>query len=129
MAGVLSGVIAPNLHDYVSLHVEKPITSMFQRGPLRDLVPFEPAFVGRHWSPTEEFDLVLLDRDRRRAFVGEVKWSPAPVPTHLALDLARRVKACDALRGLEVTLALVARSGFRGPEPDGVVLIDLSKEV
>lgn len=128
VAGVLNDAIAPRLREYVSLNVEAPLASLFRQGPLRRYVPFEPIFVGRHWSPTEEFDIVALDGERKRAFVGEVKWSASPVPTGLADDLRKRIAGCQALRGVEVTPALISRSGFAGEPVEGVVLIDLSTE-
>jgi hypothetical protein len=50
------------------------------------------------------------------------------VPTGLADDLRRRIAGCQTLRGVEVTPALVSRSGFAGEPVEGVVLIDLSTE-
>ncbi len=124
--GVLSS-IAAQLHDYVSLNVEAPLASICRRGPLRGLVPFEPVFVGRHWSPGEEFDIVALDGERKRAFVAEVKWSAGPVSAALAADLQQRIHACEALRGMDVTVTLISRSGFRGEQAPGAIYVDLSR--
>ncbi|MBI3925527.1 MAG: hypothetical protein HY319_08310 [Armatimonadetes bacterium] len=60
VSGVLAEAVAPNLHEYVSLHVERPVGALFWQGPLRSVVPFEPVFTGRYWSPGEEFDVVAL---------------------------------------------------------------------
>lgn len=126
--GVLEDTIMPTLHGYVSRHVEALLAVLFRQGSLRRFVPFEPTFVGRHWSPTEEFDVVALDGERRRAWIAEVKWSEAPVAASLADDLRRRIAACPALQGTEATPALVSRSGFRGKPADGVVYVDLSQQ-
>jgi hypothetical protein len=93
---------------------------------LRHFIPFEPAHLGRHWSPTEEFDLVALDGERRRAFVADIKWSLDPISTSLASDLQKRIAGCSALQGLEVTPALISRQGFSGKRLSGTTFIDLS---
>lgn len=129
--GDLDGVlntIAAQLRDYVSLNVEAPLAALFWRGPLRRFVPFEPVFVGRYWSPGEEFDVVALDGERKRAFVAEAKWSEGPVPAALAEDLRQRISACEALRGMGVTTALISGHGFRGEQVPGAISVDLSKE-
>ena len=123
---MLEDVIAPQLHDYISFHVEGPLAAMCQRGRLTSMIPFEPTFVGRHWSATEEFDIVALDSQRSKAWVAEVKWSERAVPCSLLADLEKRVAACEALRGLEITPCLISRSGFRGDRRPNDVLIDLS---
>ena len=124
--GVLCQVIEPQLRDYTSLHVEMPLASMCQRGLLRGSIPFEPAYVGRHWSAQEEFDVVAIDHQRTKAFVAEVKWSERPVSSGLLEALRQRIATCEALRGLEVTPAVISRSGFRDHPKAGDLLIDLS---
>lgn len=118
--------IAGSLHEYVSLHVEEPIADLLRRGPLADLAPFPIDRIGRHWSSSEELDLVALDRAGGRALVGEVKWSRQPVPISVVSELNRRIESCLALKGVAVTRAVISRSGFRGAKPEGVLWVDLS---
>lgn len=69
----------PALHGFVSLRSEQVIADLFRLEPISRVVPFRVAFVGRHWSSTEELDLVLLDETRTRALVPEIKWNRSPV--------------------------------------------------
>ncbi len=125
---VLQERVLPNLHDYIATCIEPVVAGLFRRGPLARQVPFEVRYSGRHWSKTEEFDLVLFDKDRKRAMVGEIKWSRKPIHPGLMLDLCRRVKATPVFKQVRLTHALISRSGFR-PEPTagrGERYIDLS---
>jgi AAA+ ATPase superfamily predicted ATPase len=127
-ARVLAGLGA-RLADYLPRAVEPVVRDLFRRGPLSRLVPFEVAASGRHWSKESEFDIVLLDGTRRKAFVAEVKWSAKPEPAGLLEDLRRRVALEPAFSGIECTLAVVSRSGFKGsrrPARDGH-LVDVSR--
>lgn len=125
---ILATAVAPALHDYISAHVEEPLTGLTRNGSLSKYVPFPVATVGRHWSASEELDLVALSADRDQAFVAEVKWSREPISPSLGSELRRRVQGCQALRGCHVTLALISRSGFTGPPEQGVVHIDLARQ-
>jgi len=120
--------VFPKLHDYFSRQVEVPLADCFAHGSLGRYLPFEPAYIGRHWSPQEEFDFVALDQGRRQAFVVEVKWSRQPVAASLGSELRRKVAQCEALRGLNVTTAVVSRNGIGGKGGGGSLLIDLSQE-
>lgn len=124
--GVLDEIVAKQLHDYISAYVEKPLAWLFRQGALREMVPFPVTAVGRHWSASEEFDIVALDNEGAQAFVAEVKWSREPIRWSLATDLQRRVASCQALKGRQVTLALVSRAGFTGTPVKGVLGVDLS---
>lgn len=124
---VLRGLVAPALHDYVSAHVEEPIAALVRNGPLSRHVPFPVDAVGRHWSATEELDIVALDQEAGQAFVAEVKWSREPVRPGLGADLLRRIEGCQALRGKQIIPALISRSGFTGRPIDGVLHIDLAQ--
>ncbi|MBI5488482.1 MAG: ATP-binding protein [Deltaproteobacteria bacterium] len=111
---VYSSRVAPVFPTWLGLAVEPVLRELFRGPPLRALVPFDPAWAGRQWSPTGEFDIVLLDEGRRRAFVGEVKWGAGKV-SRAAMDRLRsRAGAEETLRGLDLTFALVARNGFAG---------------
>jgi len=118
--------ILPHLDTYISEWIEGPIAALLTTGPLREALPFEPAYVGRHWSPKEELDIVALDGTRTRAFVAEVKWSSRPVSATLAQKLLSRVSQCEALRGVEVTPAIIARNGFSGRTAADTVCLNLS---
>jgi AAA+ ATPase superfamily predicted ATPase len=124
---VMATEVRPRLHQYLSFAVEPVICELFRSSKLAGLVPFSPAFSGRHWSPTAELDVVLLDAERRKALIGEIKWSRR-VPVSQLEHLRRRAAAEPALAGLERTCVLISRDGFSGqPAPeDARHLIDLS---
>ncbi len=106
--------VIPQLPQYLGLAVEPTWQTLLldQRGS--DLVPFEATVAGRYWSPTAEFDVVLLDDDRSHAFVCEIKWGSRPVSSGLLDGLRERVAGDGAFRGMRVTHAVLSRSGFRG---------------
>jgi hypothetical protein len=118
------------------LQVDRLTTLLDRRavGPLwlsslEEQLPFEPAHVGSYWSSTAEFDAVLLDEERRRAFVVEVKWRKGPANVALLDDLRSRVGKEAAFDGLETTYALVSRGGFHGHRPERADerLVDVSR--
>ena len=114
---VVAQEILPSFHHALSLLVEPVLRELFLSPALAPEIPFRPAFLGRHWSPTAELDLVALDESRGRAFVAEVKWS-SDVPVSLLDHLRRRVAAEPAFSGIDCTYALVSRSAFSGPGRD-----------
>jgi uncharacterized protein len=109
--GVLRERILPELDPFTARTAEEVAQDLLSRTRARDLVPFEPVHRGRHWGPTAEIDVVLLDGERRRAFVAEVKWSKKPPTAALLDDLRARVARVSVLSGLDVTYALIARTG------------------
>lgn len=111
---VFQSHVAPALHRFLSLAAERVVRDLAREGALGDLAPFPVARAGRHWSPTAEFDLVLLDAEGKRAFVGELKWGQHPVPVSLLEDLRARVTREPAFAGVEVTFGLLSRAGFTG---------------
>jgi len=116
------------LADHLPHAVEPVIREMFLSGPLSAMVPFQVLAAGRHWGPSSEFDLVLLDESRSRAIVVEVKWTRRPVPVTVLSDLEARVRADPDLAKLECRCMVVSRCGFAGRRPQGPAqgLIDLS---
>lgn len=82
--------------------------------PRTDVVPFEVAFTGRQWSPQAELDVVMLDRERRRAMVAEVKWTAGATPKSAMAALRTRAEKVPELSDLELSYALVSRAGFSG---------------
>jgi Archaea bacterial proteins of unknown function len=108
---VLRERVLPAMDAFVSPVVEDVARDLLCDTAARALVPFEPVFRGRHWSPAAELDVVLLDEARRRAFVAEVKWSKKAPSAALLDDLRVRVARVPELASLDVTFALVTRSG------------------
>lgn len=127
--GVFDSEIREELHQYISKRCERVITGLFRRPPLNSLVPFQVSFSGRQWSRTEEFDVVLLDAERRNAFIGEIKWSKKPISARLINDLRTRVTRSKIFEGVNRTFALISRAGFiddHQPSSDEV-LVDLAQ--
>ncbi len=126
---ILASRILPRLPGYLSRAVEPVLRDLCVAGGLPDLLPFEPAHGGRYWSSAAEIDVVILDEKRTRAVACEVKWTSRPVdPPRLLEDLRRKVASEAAFDGVEMTYALISRSGFtrrwrRAPDER---LIDLS---
>jgi AAA+ ATPase superfamily predicted ATPase len=111
---VVDRFVKPRLGAYLSHAVEPVLASLLREAPASELVPFPAAFVGRHWSPKSELDVVLLDAERRRALITEIKWTRGKVDKGLLGDLRRRVQADPAFAGVDCTYALISRGGFRG---------------
>ncbi len=106
--------VAPAMPRWLGEAVE-PVLVELLRGPTgQGVVPFDVAFAGRHWSARCELDLVLLDAERRRAFVAEIKWRAGPVNRALLDDLRERVAGDGAFEGVDVTYGLISRGGFAG---------------
>lgn len=108
---VLDGHILPSLDAFTAPVVEDVVRDLLCDSKARDLVPFTPAYRGRHFGPNAELDVVLLDESRRRAFVAEVKWSKKQVTAALLDGLRGRVALVPELASLDLTYALVARTG------------------
>jgi AAA+ ATPase superfamily predicted ATPase len=96
------------------LMVEPIVRDLFLRSPLSRRIPFEVARAGRYWSPTAEFDLVMLDVRRKHAFVAELKWTRKPVSLSLLDDLRSRVANEAAFRDFRVQYGLITRDGVSG---------------
>jgi len=122
--------LVPQFHDFVARSVEPFVGSHF-RTRWKDLVPFSIAFQGRHWSAGEEFDWVLLDRDRSHAVVIEIKWSTAPIRgRNVMKDLEHRVQRSEVLGRMRTSFVVVSRAGFGDAvaSTEGYTFIDLSSE-
>lgn len=125
---VLTEAITPEFDSYVGQTVETAVASLLLEPMLRQRIPFDPVFAGRQWGAGGEFDVVVLDADRTRALVTEVKWSRKPVRRQIADGLTERIQASPVLRELETFPCIVSRSGFSRSEdaPEKAVFIDLS---
>lgn len=120
--------LGPRVALHVSKAVEPVLCELLQSSALGERLPFDVARAGRHWSPTAEFDIVLMNADASRAVVAEVKWTAQPVDVHELDSLRRKVAGDAAFAGVEVTCALISRAGFRGrAKGKGDLLFDLSK--
>jgi AAA+ ATPase superfamily predicted ATPase len=111
---VFTNDVKPRLTQYLSHAVEPVLAQLVSGGSLGREVPFRPARVGRHWSPTAELDLVLLDEEGRRAWIAEIKWTGRKTSLFELDDVRRRVAGESAFAGMESTYALVSRNGFSG---------------
>jgi hypothetical protein len=110
---VVERFVRPRLGPYLSHAVEPVLARLLRESSNAELVPFSPAFAGRHWSPRSEIDVVLFDLERKRALVAEIKWTRAKADVALLDSLRRRVQEDPAFAGVQCTYALVARAGFR----------------
>jgi AAA+ ATPase superfamily predicted ATPase len=108
---VLEEEVRPRLRAWLGRAVEPVLVELLSRSRFVD---FDVAFHGRYWSPTVELDLVLLDRERRRAVIGEVKWGRRRVARAAIEDLRTRAARAPELRDLDITYTLVSRAGFSG---------------
>jgi uncharacterized protein len=110
----LRAELKKRLLEYLPKAVEPALRRFFSEPPFSELVPFPIAFQGRQWSENGEFDIVMLDRERHKAFVAEVKWQSKPISRALLDDLRAKVNRERAFQGCECTYALVSRAGFSG---------------
>jgi hypothetical protein len=108
---ILRERILPVMDAFVAQTAEDVARDLLCDTPARRLVPFEPVWRGRHWGVGAELDVVLLDEQRRRAFVAEVKWSRRRPSASLLDDLRARVARVPELSRAEVTLGLMTRAG------------------
>lgn len=104
-------LVKRDLGAYLPRAVEPVLASLASARSLR--LPFEPAHRGRYWSPTAEFDLVLLDTERRHAFIGEIKWTQRAVSMALLDDLRRRVANEPAFARYSITVGLIANGTIK----------------
>ena len=104
--------VLPRLPQYLGLAVEPIWQTLLLNRSGSNLVPFEAAVAGRYWSPTAEFDVVLLDTERSHAFVCEIKWGAGTASSGLLVKLRERVARESAFHGMQVTYAVLSRSGF-----------------
>lgn len=111
---VMRKEIAPQLPRWLGRAVEPVLMDLL---PSAGIVPFEVAFRGRAWTREAELDIVLLDEERQKAFVAEVKWGAQAVSVGVMDDLRQRVALVPDLRPLALTLAIVSRAGFIGKRP------------
>lgn len=110
-AEVMRAEVKPRLPAWLGSVVEPALVEILAR---QGVVPFEVAFAGRQWDRVAELDVVMLDADRRRAFIAEVKWARRAVPRGAIDDLRARAARFEELADLEITHALVSRAGFSG---------------
>jgi hypothetical protein len=110
---VVERFVRPRIGAYLSRAVEPILASLLREVPASELVPFSPAFVGRHWTPSSELDVVLLDAERTRAFIVEIKWTRSKVDRGLLDALRARVQADPTFQGVDCTYAVISRAGFR----------------
>jgi AAA+ ATPase superfamily predicted ATPase len=106
---VMRSRIAPDLARFLPIAVEPVVRDLARAEGIVGKLPFKPVYAGRHWTPTAEFDLVLLNAERTQAFVGELKWTARDVPLSTLDDLRRRVASEPAFRDLSLTLGLLVR--------------------
>jgi uncharacterized protein len=109
---VMHDSVIPQLPRHLGLAVEPVWRDLLLELGDSDLVPFQAAVGGRYWSATAEFDVVLFDGPRSHALVCEIKWSANPVSVNLLDHLRHRVAGEPAFRGVQVTHAVLSRSGF-----------------
>ncbi|MEW6364666.1 MAG: ATP-binding protein [Acidobacteriota bacterium] len=128
---VMRKAVKPALSSHLPHAVEPVVREILRSGEPYVPIPFTPAHFGRYWSETAELDVVVMDIERTRAFVAEIKWGRNPVSPSLLGSLLGRVKAERAFEGVEITPCLISRAGFsqsvgRARCPDGV-LIDVRR--
>lgn len=111
---VVEPFVRPRLPVYLSQAVEPVLASLLREPPASEITPFPVAFAGRHWSPTSEIDVVLLDAERKRALAAEIKWTRGTVDKSLLQHFRQRVQADPAFAGIHCTYGLISRGGFRG---------------
>ena len=107
--------VTPAFEAFVSHAAEEAVRDLLCDTEERRHLPFEPVYRGRHWGPEAELDLVLMNGDRSRAFVGEVKWSARPVARALLDDLRARAGRVRELERAELCFGLISASGFSQP--------------
>jgi AAA+ ATPase superfamily predicted ATPase len=68
--------------------------------------------VGRHWSRSEEVDVVAVDEAGDVVLAGECKWSSRPVSVAVIEALRRKVEATWPERADRIRLAVFSAAGF-----------------
>ncbi len=80
---------------------------------MSDELGFVPRAVGRFWNRDTEIDVMAVDGDSKRAFVGECRFRlNTPVGVHELNELRKKCSGLKELDGYRITYGLFSVSGF-----------------
>jgi uncharacterized protein len=75
-------------------------------------LPFTPDFVGSHWAPDAQIDVVAISWQEKAILLGECKWGVEPIRRSIVRDLVEKTPKVTPGEGWRVTYALFSRAGF-----------------
>ncbi len=77
-------------------------------------LPFIPEYVGSHWSPKAQIDVVAINWRLKTILLGEAKWTSDPVRRSIVRGLVEKADLVvpDDGQGWQVHYAFFSRSGF-----------------
>lgn len=133
MSELMMGNSAQAMADFDRGFIESHVSFVFEEISREQIrtgevdIGFIPSRVGSYWSRTTEIDVMAVNDDDRRVFVGECKFrSDRPVDRHVLNELRRKTEGLREIEGYEVVYGLFSVSGFddRLLEESDVVLVD-----
>lgn len=128
---LLNDRILPYLDQFLGPVFEKICIEYVKNLNRTQALPLEIERIGRYWKGETEIDIVAYTADRKRAFVGECKWSTKKVGTNILDNLIVKAAALEKEIGFhEIYYGLFSRAGFTDGlmqlnRPD-VLLFDLN---
>jgi uncharacterized protein len=77
-------------------------------------LPFMPEYVGSHWSPDAQIDVVAINWRLKEILLGEVKWTGDPIRRSVVRGLVEKTNLVvpDVGEDWKVHYAFFSRSGF-----------------
>lgn len=97
--------------DFIQRHVGFVFEDVCRNLVRRKMdVGFIPERVGRYWDKNNEIDILALNKDEKRAFVGECKYGR--VNSHDLNELRCKASKVKDLQGYMITFGLFTADGF-----------------
>lgn len=95
-------------------------------------LPFLPEFVGSHWAPDAQIDVVAINWRDKAVLLGECKWGTDAVNRTVVRDLVAKAALIVPGEDWRVHYALFARAGFTeaaaaAAQAAGAALVDLER--
>jgi hypothetical protein len=101
------------LTEKVPLVYEDICKEIFMRLCREKQIGFVPAIVGSYWNSDSsvQIDVVSIDYERKKIFVGECKYTRNPVGIRVYVDLQKKCES-SVFSQYEIVYGLFSKSGF-----------------
>lgn len=109
---VLGKIQKSFIENHVSFVYEAICRDLFSVLCKNGKIDFTPSKIGSYWGANIEVDVVSLDEEHKRAFLGECKYYTQPVDVDVLFDLKRKAEKIVELSGYEKLVGVFSKSGF-----------------